>query len=152
MKLPISQSLSQKISNDAVRFAREDMHGYGWSERALQALVPMPGTGTVGIKTTLKFLMYQEKGTKPFLMWWVEGRSIPLGCKQGDGPHFRRGSHVGQPGYVDIPHVGQVWRAQRWLNPGVKGRGFMQRGLQQAIKENQPAINAWANSLIRGGR
>jgi hypothetical protein len=151
MKVPIPQTLALKISNDAIKFAREEMRGYGWSDKALQALQPMPGEGVVGIKTTLKYLMYQEKGTKPFLMWWVQGRTVPMGCKQGDGPHFRRGSGVGQPGYVDIPHVGRVWRDQKWHNPGVKGRGFMQKGVQQAIKANQAQIQQFAHSLLGGG-
>lgn len=151
MRVPIPQSLALKISTDAVKFAREQMHGYGWSDQALQALQPMPGEGTVGIRTTLKYLMYQEKGTKPFLMWWVQGRTIPMGCKQGDGPHFRRGSNVGTPGYVDIPHVGRVWRDQRWRHPGVKGRGFMQKGLQQAIDANRAEIQKVAHGLLGGG-
>jgi hypothetical protein len=151
MRVPIPQKLAAKISQDAVRYAREEMRGYGWSDRALQAIVPMPGEGVVGIKTTLKFLMYQEKGTKPFLMWWVQGRSIPMACKQGDGPHFRRGGHVGEPGYVDIPHVGKVWRDQRWRHPGLKGRGFMQRGLERAITENQQLIKQFSRSLLGGG-
>ena len=152
MKIPIPQHLALKISQDAVRYAREEMGGYGWSDRALQALQPMPGEGVVGIKTTLKFLMYQERGTQPFLMWWVQGRTIPLACKAGDGPHFRRGSHVGEPGYVDIPHVGKVWRDQRWRHPGVKGRGFMQRGLQRAIEENQAMLKQYSRALLGGGR
>lgn len=151
MKVPIPASLAMKISNDAVKFAREEMKGYGWSDRALQALQPMPGQGVVGIKTTLKFLMYQEKGTQPFLMWWVQGRTIPLNCKQGDGPHFRRGGHVGEPGFVDIPHVGRVWRDQRWRHPGLKGRGFMQKGLQQSIKANQGLIHKYAQGILGGG-
>jgi len=150
-KVPIPQSLALKISNDAVKYARESMHGYGWSDKALQALQPMPGEGVVGIKTTLKYLMYQERGTQPFLMWWVQGRTLPLGCKQGDGPHFRRGSHVGEPGYVNIPHVGQVWREQRWRHPGLHGRNFMRDGVQKAIAANQPAIKAWARGIIGGG-
>lgn len=152
MKVPIPSSLALKISTDAVKFAREDMKGYGWSDRALQAIQPMPGEGVVGIKTTLKYLMFQEKGTKPFLMWWVQGRTIPMGCKQGDGPHFRRGSGVGQPGYVDIPHVGRVWRDQKWRHPGIKGKGFMASGVQKAIDANQKAIQQYARGLLGGPR
>jgi len=152
MKVPIPQQLALKISNDAVTYARQQMKGYGWSDRALQAIQPLPGEGVVGIKTTLKYLMYQEKGTKPFLMWWVNGRTIPMGCKQGDGPHFVRGSHVGEPGYVNIPHVGQVWRDQRWKNPGVQGKGFMKAGVQQAIQANGPMIQQWAHGLLGGGK
>lgn len=150
-KVPIPAQLAQKISNDAVRHAREQMKGYGWSDQSLQALTPMPGEGLVGIKTSLKYLMYQERGTRPFLMWWVNGRTIPLSCKQGDGPHFRRGGHVGEPGYVNIPHVGQVWRDKRWQHPGLQPRSFMQGGLAQAIEENQPLIAQWAQGLFGGG-
>jgi len=151
-KQPIPAKLAAKISNDAVKFARSEMQGYGWSNKSLQALQPMPGEGVVGIRTSLKYLMYQEKGTHPFLMWWVAGRSIPLSCKQGDGPHFRRGSHVGEPGYVNIPHVGQVWRNERWKHPGIKGKNFMRNGVQKAIETNQGEIKAWVRSILGGGQ
>jgi hypothetical protein len=151
MKVPVPQHLAQKVSNDAVANARNAMKGYGWSDRALQALQPMPGEGSVGIKTTLKYLMYQERGTKPYLMWWVNGRTIPLSCSQGDGPHFRRGGHVGEPGYVDIPHQGKVWRTERWKHPGVQARNFMRDGLSQAIEDNKPVIQQWVRGLITGG-
>ena len=150
MKIPVPTAICQQISQNAVRYAREDMRGYGWSDRALQAIQPMNQDGMVGIRTSLKYLMYQEKGTRPFLMHWVDGRTITMGCKQGDGPHFRRGGHVGEPGYVDIPHVGKVWRDQRWRNPGVKGRHFMQNGLNRAIQEGKPMIRAYAMSLLKG--
>lgn len=151
-KVPVPVSVATKISADAVRFARETVQGYGWSNRAIDAIVPYPGEGLVGIKTTERYLMYQERGTRPHLMWWVQGRTIPLGCKQGDGPHFRRGGHVGEPGFVNIPHRGKVWRDQRWLNPGIRGRGFMQAALQRAIAENQPMIKAFARGIVGGAR
>ena len=117
MRVPIPSKLALKISNDAVTNARSTMGGLGWSSKAMQALQPIAEDGKVGIRTTAKYLMYQERGIKPFLMTWVQGRTLPMGCKM-DGPHFRRGSHVGTPGYVDIPHVGRVWRDQRWRHPG----------------------------------
>jgi hypothetical protein len=140
--------LAQKVSADAVANARNAMAGYGWSEKSLNALSPMPGEGTVGIKTSQKYLMHQERGTKPFLMWWVAGKNIPLKCNQGDGPHFRRGGHVGEPGMVDIPHVGETWRNERWKHPGVQPRNFMAQGLQQAIQDNQPTIKQWVRSIL----
>jgi hypothetical protein len=149
-KVPIPAALALQISNNAVRYARENMHGYAWSDKSLQALQPLPGEGTVGIKTTLKYLMKQERGFQPYLMWWVAGRTVPLSCKQGDGPHFRRGGHVGEPGMVNIPHQGQVWRDARWRHPGVAPKNFMQQGLQRAIAEAQPQIKAWARRMLGG--
>lgn len=151
-KVPIPQQLALKISQDAVRYAREEMHGYGWSDKTLQALQPMPGEGVVGIKTSLKYLMYQERGIQPFLMWWVNGRTVPLACKQGDGPHFRRGSHVGEPGWVEIPHRGRVWRDARWRHPGLQPKNFMQKGLQRALTENQQLIKNYARRMLGGGK
>jgi hypothetical protein len=149
MKSPIPMALAQKISQDAVTFARQNMAGMGWSEKSIQAIEAMPQEGRVGIRTSQKYLMFQERGIQPFLMHWVNGRTIPLSCKQGDGPHFRRGGHVGEPGYVDIPHVGKVWRNQRWKHPGLQPKNFMRSGLEQAIQANQPAIKAWVKSLTR---
>lgn len=151
-RLPLPQALTLKISQDAVRNARNQMKGFGWSDKSLQALQAKPGEGLAGIRTSQKYIMYQERGIKPFLMWWVNGRTVGLGCKQGDGPHFRRGGHVGEPGYVDIPHVGKVWRDQRWKHPGLAPKNFMRDGLTQAIEENRPMIQQWVNSLLRGGK
>jgi hypothetical protein len=148
-KQPIPMVLAQKISNDAVTYARQSMQGYGWSDKSIQAIEAMPQEGRVGIRTSQKYLMFQERGIESFLMHWVNGRTIPMSCKQGDGPHFRRGGHVGEPGYVDIPHVGKVWRDQRWKHPGLQPKNFMRSGLEQAISANQGAIKAWVQSLIK---
>lgn len=151
-KIPIPLALTTQISNEAVRYAREEMGGYGWSSRSIDAIRAYPGEGLVGIKTSERYLMHQERGTQPYLMTWVQGRTIPMGCKQGDGPHFRRGANVGTPGFVNIPHKGKVWRDQRWRHPGIQGKHFLQNGLQRAIEENQPAIAAWARQIVGGGR
>ena len=151
-RIPVPAALATKICNDAVRYTRENMQSYGWSDRSIQAIQPYPGEGLVGVKTTLRHLMYQERGIRPFLMTWVNGRTLPLGCKMGDGPHFRRGGHVGEPGYVDIPHKGRVWRAQRWRHPGLQPKSFMQQGIEKAIQDNQAVIKAWARSIVGGGR
>lgn len=150
MRVPIPQKIALKISQEAVANARNQMRGFGWSEKALTALQPIAEDGRVGIRTTQKYLMRQETGIKPFLMTWVTGRTIPLGCKMGDGPHFRRGGNVGTPGYVDIPHVGKVWRNQRWRHPGLQPKNFMRSGLEQAIVANRPLIKQYVQNLLKG--
>jgi hypothetical protein len=105
--IPLSEDLCRKISDKAVQHARQDLQGRGW--KSATHLVAYPALGRVGIKTSVKYLMYQESGIKPFLMTWVDGKTLPMKCAQGDGPHFRRGGHVGEPGMVDIPHRGKVF-------------------------------------------
>lgn len=146
--IPLPKDLAQKVADKATQYARQDLQGKGWS--SARSLSPIAQEGLVGIKTGAKYLMYQEKGIKPFLMKWVEGRTLPMSCAQGDGPHFRKGSHVGEPGYVDIPHKGKVWRNQRWRHPGLKGNHFMESALKKAIGEIKIDLKQDLMRALRG--
>jgi hypothetical protein len=148
--IPLPEDLARKVSDKAVQIARQDMTGKGW--KSARTLVPRASTGSVGITTSVRYLLYQESGTQPFLMKWVEGRTLPMGCKQGDGPHFRHAARgvVGTPGYVDIPHQGRVWRPQRWRHPGLKPTNIMHNAIRQAIKESRSDIQADIRRAIRG--
>lgn len=151
-KVVAPSQICLQISTRAAQICAEKFKGAGWSEKSIQALTPMAQEGLAGIKTTQKYIMYQERGIRPFLMTWVQDRTLPMACKSGDGPHFRRGSHVGEPGYVDIPHVGRVWRDQRWRHPGLKPKNFMRDSLSQAIQELQPEIRKAMMESLTGKR
>jgi hypothetical protein len=152
MQIPIPAHISALISDRAAQLATQKVKGYGWSNKSIDALSAYPREGWVGIKTSVKYLMRQEQGIKPFLMWWVQARTIPMGCKQGDGPHFRRGSKVGESGFVNIPHKGQVWRDQKWRHPGLKPKHFMEDSILEALKEMRPQIQEKVMSSLKGGR
>lgn len=152
MQIPIPAQLSSLISNRAAQLATQKVKGYGWSSKSIEALTPYPGEGRVGIKTSVRYLMRQEEGIKPFLMWWVQDRTLPMGCGQGDGPHFRRGSKVGESGFVNIPHRGQVWRDQKWRHPGLKPKHFMEDSISQAIEEMRPQIQQKVMASLKGGK
>jgi len=151
MKVSVPADMCARISARAVQLANESMRNFGWSDKSLSALSPLPGEGRVGIKTSQKYLLHQERGIKPFIMWWVESRVIPLSCKQGDGPHIRRGKEPGQPGWVNIPHVGRVWRDQKWRHPGLPARGFMEKAIIQAVEELQPQLKQQVVAMLRQG-
>lgn len=140
--------LATVLSQFAVQKAREDVRGRGWKSSA--ALQPVSGQGQVGIRTTMKHLLYQNAGIKSFIMYWVEGRTLPLTCKQGDGPHLVRGKGAGQPGYVNIPHKGKVWRDQKWKHPGLKPKRFIETAIASAIRENKQYIRAEINAALTG--
>jgi len=148
--IPIPEDLARAVAYKAVQYARQDMTGKGW--RSARTLEPMAKTGQVGIRTETRYLLYQESGTKPFLMKWVEGRTLPMGCKQGDGPHYRRAGQgvVGTPGYVDIPHRGRVWRAQRWRHPGLKPTNIMHDAIRRALQDSRKDIENEIKRAIRG--
>ena len=149
-KVPAPANICLRISTRAAQICAEKFKGAGWSEKSIQAITPLAQEGRAGIRTTQKYIMHQEKGIRPFLMTWVQDRTLPMACKQGDGPHFRRGSHVGEPGFVDIPHVGRVWREQRWRHPGLQPKNFMRDSLHQAIQEFRPEIRKQMMDSILG--
>ncbi|ACH62121.1 hypothetical protein MYRNA_120 [Mycobacterium phage Myrna] len=130
------------ISQMATTKARQDVMGRGW--RSAGALQPVSNQGEVGIRSTMKHLLYQNSGVKSFLMYWVEGRTVPITDKTGT--HFVRGREVGKPGYVNIPGRGRVWRNQKWRYPGLQPKRFIESSIAQAVKENRELIRS---SVIR---
>ena len=148
-RVPFPVELSNPICDKAAQLCREDILARGW--RTSGAIQPFPAEGQVGLRTTVKYILYQNEGIQPYIMFWAEGRTLPLACKQGDGPHIRRAKGVGQPGYVDIPHKGKTWRDQKWRHPGLKPKRFMQSSITQAVRENRPQIQQYLMKVISGG-
>lgn len=148
MKIPIPASMARRIADRAVQNARQSVTSRGW--RSANSLSPMSSEGRVGIMTSARYLIFQEKGIAPFVMFWVKGRTVPLGCKQGDGPHIRKGVEPDTPGWVDIPHRGKVWRDQRWRHPGLQPKNFMRDAITAAIRDERSNIHQDIMAALRG--
>lgn len=148
MRIKLPESTCRKISQIAIQNARQNVASRGWHSQ--DSFTEMSAEGMVGIRTSKKYLMFQEKGIKPFIMWWVAGRTLPLGCKKGDGPHIRRGVGPGTPGYVNIPHQGRVWRDQRWRHPGIAPQKFMEDAIRDAISSQRTVIHADIMAALKG--
>lgn len=136
MKIPLPESVARQISDKAVAKAREDMHQRGWT--SMKAVLPKSSEGVVGLRTTLKYLMYQDRGTKPRLMKELEGKVIPI--HDDSGLHFVRAKGVGQPGYVTLPGGVKVWRQQKWRHPGIQPKYFFENAISSAINESRDLI------------
>lgn len=135
--LQLPEEITKNISNRAVQIARGIMQARGW--KSMSALSPVYKDGQVGIKSDVKYLLYQETGIRPFVMWSLEGKIIPIKNKDGS-IHRIKAVNVGQPGWVFIPGRGRIWRDERWKHPGFKGKNFMKTGLQMAIREHRAEI------------
>ena len=146
--IPAPIALTQIISDKAAQKGRENLRGRGWKSSG--ALQPYSDVGIVGISSTVNYLLIQNKGFSPFVMWWVKNRTVPLSCAQGDGPHMRNGAGVGTPGYVDIPHKGKVWRPIRWRHPGLQPKRFMETSLTRAITDSRSEIRKAVMQCLRG--
>lgn len=148
-RVPLPSDITINIAKLAAQNARQDLRGRGWKSSG--ALQPYSNEGAVGISSTVNYLLIQNRGFSPFVMWWVKNRTLPLACKQGDGPHFRNGKGVGTPGYVDIPHKGKVWRSVRWKHPGLKPKRFLEQAITTAIRDSRADIKKAVMGSLRGG-
>lgn len=141
--VPVPNAIAKKISDRATQLARENVQKRGW--KSANAINPYSEDGKVGLKTTVKYLMYQEKGTQPRIMHEVEGKIVPF--KDGG---FRTARGVGQPGWVTLPGGVRKWRDQKWRHPGIKEQNFMRDALEQAIKEFKPQVNQMMIQVLMG--
>lgn len=148
MRLAAPAALNRVIARRAVQNARQYMYGRGWMSTG--ALQPYADDGKVGITSTAKHLLIQNRGFSPFVMWWVEGRMVPIKDKTTGQTRLIKGREPGKPGYVYIPGRGRVWRDQKWRHPGIKPQRFMEKAIADAIKESRRDILGAAMSILRG--
>lgn len=148
MKIPLPISLTRRVAIRATHNSRQYGNERGW--RAQNGLYPYYGPGYAGVKSRYNYLMYQERGIKPFLMTALEGKTVPI--KDPDGKtRFIKVKGVGQPGFVTLPGGIKVWRDQKWRHPGLKPKHFMLDGLEQAIEESRQEIGE-AMVKVMGGK
>lgn len=152
MRVPVPREVAKEIATDASRIAREYSQRRGWSAASVNSLMPVFDEGLIGIRTSRKHLHYQNQGTKPFVMWWAEGKVIPL----PSGPILA--TRVGQPGwgYQDrydkkrYPQTGWVFRHQRWRHPGIDRTGFMNKAIRRSIINARPTLRQRTMEVLAG--
>jgi hypothetical protein len=128
------------MSEIAVGRAREYGDRRGW--KGTRYLEPAPGRGRVGIKVTRKYLMYQNDGTKPRVMYELEGKFVPM---KGGG---RRATGVGKPGWVTLPGGVRVFRQQKWRHPGIKPTHFLEEAISFALKKEKQDLQKWLVAIV----
>ena len=146
MKFPLPANIASVISDNAVRRARENMRQRGWS--SMNGVLPHSEEGVVGIRTTLKYLIYQNQGTRPRVMWELEGKRIPI--TDASGTHIITAKNVGKPGFVTMPDGTKIWRQQRWRHPGIKPKYFFQESISGAVKESGSIVQGEMMKILTG--
>lgn len=144
MRFRLPRSQSRRISELAVQRAKEYGDRRGW--KGTRYLEPLVGKGQVGIKVTRQYLIYQNDGTRPRLMYELEGRRIPM--KGG----VRTVKGVGQPGWVTLPGGVRVYRQQKWRHPGIKPTHFLDEAIQFAINKDKQSLRSWLAAIVDPNR
>lgn len=147
MQVDASTFVTYPIARSATQRARSWAVKAGWSARASASLEPAARTGAAGIKTSLRYVFYQNQGTAPRLMKELEGKVVPIRTPGGT-VRFTFVKDVGKPGWVTLPGGVKVWREQKWRHPGIKPSRFMQGALTESIEAAKPLLRREARAML----
>ena len=137
---PVPKALCRKVSWLAVYYAREYMKQRGW--KGGSELRPIWRSDVIGIfvPDRLSYLFYQNSGTRPFIPWTLEGKTIPIPAGQ-----FRKAVGVGVPGWIHDWREGKyghlIWREAKWANPGVEATWFLNRAIGRAAERYKEELS-----------
>lgn len=148
VQVPVPYGDAEKISLRAAEIARADIVSRGWSQRSVDSIVADPKEGMVGLRSSEQYMMHQDKGFGPFVMWWAEGRTIPI--HDASGTHYVTGKDVGKPGWVTLPGGVKKFKQVRWQHPGLEPKNFLENAITQAINEGKPSIKDKLLNIVKG--
>lgn len=78
-----------------------------------------------------------DQGIRPFTMWSLEGKTVPLRLPNG-AVIYRVASRVGQPKIVKRDEYGRIAPGgvkTRWRHPGVKPMGYIIPSVRRAVRD-----------------
>ena len=146
--VPVPFEDTEKMSVRAAEIARADIVNRGWSQRSVDSIVADPKEGQVGLRSNEEHMYYQNRGFGPFIMWWAQGRVVPI--NDSNGTHYVTAKGVGTPGMVTLPGGIKKYRQVRWQHPGLEPKNFLENAITQAINEGKPTIKDKLINLLKG--
>jgi hypothetical protein len=139
-KLP--HSLLVRMADYACRLAVA--HAPKRTGLGAKGLTPVVKDGSFGINIAdwAYYMSYQNYGFGPFIMWSLEGKTIPMSI--GGKTVFRVAKGVGgRQIQKRDPKTGQVLPGNKpikWRHPGLKGKFFIQEAGKETIAHFMPEI------------
>lgn len=123
-----------RISNRAAQLVRQ--RAPLGPNRSRSFIRPTYRRGVIGVSIPPRaiHLYYLDRGIRPFTMWSLQGKTIPI--RDADGTvRFRRATNVGQRVYVRDEKGRFVRTKIAWRHPGVPAMNFIEPAIRQAMQE-----------------
>ena len=129
----IPRDVKVRMANEAL--ARARMYApkrTGKGASGLYAIINEDTFG-IGIQPWAYYMHYQNDGIKPFIMWNLENKTIPMNI--GGQLIFRKAVGVGRHQIMKRdPKTGQVMTGNKpikWRHPGLKPKHFIERAMDE---------------------
>ena len=141
-KFPLPKDLAHQISLRAAQLARQFApRGPNNSYRAIRETSQVGKVG-IYIPESAYHLIYLNEGIRPFIMYGLEGKVIPI--RNPDGSiNFRKANNVGGTRIVSRDRKGRIVNSEKkWKHPGTEPLNFIEKALNQAIQEWVDSLNS----------
>lgn len=134
-RIDVPPEMAHAISLRAAEIARRTAPRGPHNSRSLIRATWQVGQIGVHIPPQAIHLLYLDRGIRPFIPWRLEGKVVPI--RDPDGTiHFRTAKNVGRPRILSRDERGRIVHSKiRWRFPGLEPMNFIQRALEQAIRE-----------------
>lgn len=134
-KVPLPEKDARAIAVRAAQLIRETApRGEGNSRRLVRATW-QKGEISIVFPEKASHLLFIDKGVKPFIMYQLEGKTIPIRGKDGRLV-FRRAKNIGRTQITSRNKLGQIRSTdRRWRHPGIEPQNFVEKALKQAFQE-----------------
>lgn len=138
--LQIPAEVAHQISLRAAELARDYAPRGPKNSRSRIRATSSPGRVGIYVPPDAEHLIYLDRGIAPFIMYSLEGKTIPI--RNADGSiSFRKATSVGGNRIAARDRLGRIVRSERrWKHPGTEPLNFIQKALDEAIAE-------WVDSL-----
>lgn len=130
----INEFDAARISNRAAELVRQ--RAPVGPKRSRNLIRPTYRRGVIGVSIPPKavHLYYLDRGIRPFTMWSLQGKTIPIRDQAGN-IHFRKATNVGERIIVRDEKGRIITTKIAWRHPGVPAMDFIEPAIRQAMQE-----------------
>lgn len=133
--LRLPDDIAHQISLRAAELARQ--YAPRGPRNSRSRIRATSSTGKVGIYIPpgSEHLLYLDKGIAPFIMYNLEGKTIPI--RNADGSiSFRKAKGIGGTRITARDKSGRIINSEKkWKHPGTQPLNFIDKALNQAVEE-----------------
>lgn len=141
---------AEVLAKDAVRIASIRARAMLRTAKGVAGFYPVAnddGSYGIGIKQKYYYMHFQNTGIRPFTMWSLEGKTVPMRLP-GGRVIFRKATGVGRRKVLERNEKGQILKTGiRWRHPGLPPKNFIEYGMEQAFAQNQ---KRWESEIMSG--
>jgi hypothetical protein len=137
MIIPVPEDITFQISRRALEIVKQTAPKK--TGKGAAALLATSSEGSIGVivPEDVIYMYYQDKGTKPYIMYNLAGKTIPIRLANGT-VIFRKATaeNIGKRKIVSRNEKGQIMTTKiAWRHPGLKALQYIEKGMEQAVSE-----------------